>query len=227
MGHTPASTSKDLTSEKTWLSISITLAKMSMSESPHASQSMDTSKGSSTGDSTSSDSTSGDNTSSDSTSSNSTMGDSTTGNNTTRNHTTSNNIALNSNQCSPGLSAGLGGDVMALFNDGSINNLVRFSDALFLGHSVANLFGHGVADLLLDGVADLLVDSVADLVVPGFADVVELSLELGLGDSFAHLLWDGSTLLGGGHIVDSLTDGSGHSNSWGNCSPGNGRGTQS
>jgi len=268
MGHTPAGTSKDLTSEKTWLSISITLAKMSMSESPHSSQSMDTSKGSSTGDSTSSNSTSGDNTSSDSTSSNSTMGDSTTGDNTTRNHTTSNNIALNSNQSSPGLSAGLGGDVMALFNDGSINNLVRFSDAVlasggstllvghlldnvfadllgfsvayllrfgvafFLGHGVANLFGHGVADLLLDGVADLLIDSVADLVVPGFADVVELSLELGLGDSFAHLLWDGSTLLGGGHIVDSLTDGSGHSdswgsNGWGNCSPGNGRGTQS
>merc|ERR1712168_489221 len=260
MGHTPASTSKDLTSEKTWLGISITLAKMSMSESPHSSQSMDTSKGSSTGDSTSSNSTSSDKTSSDSTSSNSTVCDSTTGNNATRNNATSNNIALNSNQSSPGLSAGLGGDVMALFNDGSINNLVRFSDAVlasggstllvghlldnvfadllrfcvafFLGHGVANLFGHGVADLLLDGVADLLIDSVADLVVPGFADVVELSLELGLGDSFAHLLWDGSTLLGGGHIVDSLTDGSGHSdswgsNGWGNCSPGNGRGTQS
>merc|ERR1712168_1350069 len=243
MGHTPASTSKDLTSEKTWLGISITLAKMSMSESPHASQSMDTSKGSSTGDSTS-------------------------GNSTTRNNATSNNIALNSNQSSPGLSAGLGGDVMALFNDGSINNLVRFSDAVlasggstllvghlldnvfanllgfsvadllrfgvafFLCHGVANLFGHGVADLLLGGVAALLIDSVADLFVTGFADVVELSLELGLGDSFAHLLWDGSTLLGGGHIVDSLTVGSGLSNSWGsngwgNCSPGNGRGTQS
>merc|ERR1712168_409536 len=75
MGHTPASTSKDLTSEKTWLSISLTLAKMSMSESPHSSQSMDTSKGSSTG------------------------------NSTTRNNATSHNIALNPNQSSPGLSA--------------------------------------------------------------------------------------------------------------------------
>merc|ERR1719228_500921 len=157
MGHTPAGTSKDLTSEKTWLGISITLAKMSMSESPHSSQSMDTSKGSSTGDSTSSNSTSGDNTSSDSTSSDSTssdstssdstMGDSTTGNNTTRNHTTSNNIALNSNQSSPGLSAGLGGDVMALFNDGSINNLMRFSDAVLASGGGALLVGH-----LLDNV---------------------------------------------------------------------------
>merc|ERR1719309_13761 len=118
-----------------------------MSESPHSSQSMDTSKGSSSSNSESSNSTSGDNTSS-----NSTMGNSTTGENTTRNHTTSNNIALNSNQSSPGLSAGLGGDVMALFNDGSINNLVRFSDAVLASGGGTLLVGH-----LLDNVfADLL-----------------------------------------------------------------------
>jgi hypothetical protein len=219
---TPWGTSEDGTS-KMWLGISLTLAKMS--ESPHSSQSMDTSKGRST--------------------SNGSTSKRTTSNGTSNNRLNG-NIVLNSNQSSPGLSTVLRGDVCALVNKGRINNWVRFSDTVltsgcgtllvghlldnisadllrlsvadllrfgvahFFIHSVANLFGHGVTNLLIDSVTDLLIDSVANLLVTGVANVVVLSLVLGFGDSVAHPVGDSSALLGGGHIKDGFADGLGH-----------------
>jgi len=188
-----------------------------MSKSSHSSQSVGTSEGSS--------------------SSNTTNG--------SADNTTTDNVTLNSNNSS--LCAVLGLDVMALFDDGSLGDWVRFGDtllaggggALLVGHLpdevLADLLGPGVADLLGDGVALLFRDGVADLFGSGVADVVKLGLVLGLADSVAHPVGDGGALLGVAHVVDGPAgwghpdggchpDGRCHPN--GGCVPGNGRGTQ-
>jgi len=159
------------------------------------------------------------------------------------------NLALNSNQSS--LSTLLSLDVLALFNNSSINNRDRLSDTLLasgcgallvwdlldnvaanlLGDSVADLVGHSVANLVSDSIADLLVHRVANFVRNRVADIVILSLVLGLGNSVALTVSDSSALLSCGHIIDCPADRLGHCNggdphSWGNChswgSPGNG-----
>jgi len=159
------------------------------------------------------------------------------------------NLALNSNQSS--LSTLLSLDVLALFNNSSINNRDRLGDALLasgcgallvwdlldnvaanlLGDSVADLVGHSVANLVSDSIADLLVHRVANFVRNRVADIVILSLVLGLGNSVALTVSDSSALLSCGHIIDCPADRLGHCNggdphSWGNChswgSPGNG-----
>jgi len=135
------------------------------------------------------------------------------------------NIAVNSNQGS--LLAVLCLDVMALVNDGSLNNWDRFGDALLAGGGgtlpvrhltdnwVADLLGDSVADLFGNGVANLLGDSVADVVVLGpgsglsdvMADLFWDGGALGVRDGCAHSLGDSVALLGGGHVPDSLADG--------------------
>jgi len=182
-----------------------------MSKSSHSSQSVGTSEGSSASNTT----------------------------NGSADNTTTDNVTLNSNNSS--LCAVLGLDVMALFDDGSLGDWVRFGDTLLAGGGGALLVGHlpdeVLADLLGPGVADLLGDSVAllfrygvaDLFGPGVADVVVLSFVLGLTDSVAHPVGDGGALLGVAHVIDGPTgrgdpDSGCHPHSWG--VPGNGRGTQ-
>jgi len=195
----PGGTSDTNDTSEVWFGISLTLPD-SAPWSPHSSQSMDTSKGSSTGNNTSSNSTTSNDTTANNTTADNTTADNTTADSSTTNNTTSNHIALNSNQSSPGLGTVLGDNVSALINDGSINNWDGFSDAVLasgggallvgdlldnvsadlLGFSVADLLrfgvahflGHGVADLFGHGVADLLVDGVADLLLDSVANLL-------------------------------------------------------
>merc|ERR1719347_1730867 len=117
-------------------------------------------------------------------------------------------ITLNSNQL--GLLTHLGLDVLALLNDGSLNDGVGLSHAVGAGDGGALL----VSDLPDGGGADLLGD--------GVANIVDLGLVLGVGHGVAdtlrdgstdslrgggtHSLWDSLALLGVLEVIDSLAD---------------------
>jgi len=165
-------------------------------------------------------------------------------NSSTTNGSTNNrldcNLALNSNQSSLGTVLSL--DVLALFNNGGVNNRDRLGDTLlasvcgtllvgdlldnvaanFLRDGVADLVGHCVANLVGHSVANLLIHCVANFVGNGVADVVVLSLVLGLSNSVALAVPDSSALLGGGHVVDCPADRLGDCDGGrGNCYGGN------